>query len=282
MNSPSINCNGYRKPLYESLVKRGNKVDFVGGTPAGDFPENLCEGHRGERIDEIQEHSLTGIYAAPNIVLLHAGTNDVKDNQADFPQAQQQLQDLISLIYKRSPNAVVFLCTIIPADASKYFGTAGRMPAFNDKIPTIVDYFEKRSKKIVLVDMNSKVDVADLSDGLHPTTGGYQKMATAFLDAIESSPYNISKPEKGSDPPTSTNSNPADCKATPSWYKVGQIADGAKVYVPSPHIISSSLRLVLMLLLLPSRAYSDGILFRNGVRRKSLQTATVSVIKFAS
>lgn len=229
VNSPSINCNGYRKPLYESLTELGNKIEFVGATSAGDFPQNSCEGHRGERIDEIQDHSLTGIYAAPNIVLLHIGTNDVKDQETDYANVEDQLEELISLIYEQSPGALVLLCTIIPADPQSYSGTAGRIPDFNDKVSRVYDHFKGNSKKIVLVDMNSKLLLSDLSDGLHPNSGGYDKMAAAFADEIKQSEDKISEAGKGSDPPTST--NPDNCRATPSWYKTGEIAKGAKVYV---------------------------------------------------
>lgn len=101
------------------------------------------------------------------------------------------------------------------------------MPAYNAKVRAVYDYFKDRSKKIVLVDMNSKLTTADLSDGLHPNSGGYQKMASAFLSALESTTFTISEPEEGSNPPAG--SNPDKCMSEPSWYKVGMIAEGAKV-----------------------------------------------------
>lgn len=251
-----MQCNGYRKPLYESLRKRGNKVEFVGKTAAGDFEENLNEGHRGERIEEIQELSRTGIWAAPNIVLLHAGTNDVKDQKADYYKAHAQLRDMISLIYEKSPDALVFLCKIIPANPKNYHDTAAEIPNFNSGLIDIESHFKARSKKIVLVDMNSELDPGDLSDGLHPTTDGYGKMAAKFLEEIEKAQDDISKPIKGSKPPPSSTS-PSNCRATPSWYKVGKIADGAKVYALLPHVVSSIERIILMLLLC-FRAKPDG------------------------
>lgn len=229
LGAPAKRCNGYRKSLYESLIGRGNKIEFVGGTSAGDFAQPRCEGHRGERIDEITENSLEGINAAPNIVLLHAGTNDAKDQQADYPNAHSHLRGLISLIYEASPDALLFLCTIIPADPSRYNQTASHIPDFNSKIPDLVAHFESRNKKIRLVDMNREFEVEKhLSDGLHPNNEGYEIMAKAFLEAIEDAEDDISN-SRGSEPPSST--SPSNCRATPSWLSEGTFAKGVMVCV---------------------------------------------------
>lgn len=99
------------------------------------------------------------------------------------------------------------------------------MPAFNNGDSATAEYFKNMSKKVVLVDMNSELGIADLSDGLHPTTDGYAKMATAFLRAIDSSPYIISNP------PTSSEPYQPECKVAPVLYNAGQIANGFNVYV---------------------------------------------------
>ncbi|KAH8177315.1 GDSL-like lipase/Acylhydrolase domain-containing protein [Sarocladium implicatum] len=229
LGAPAKHCNGYRKPLYESLVERGNKVEFVGGTSAGDFEQTSCEGHRGKRIDEITENSLTGIHAAPNIVLLHAGTNDAKDQEADYPDAHDHLRNLISLVYEASADALVLLCTIIPADPAIYKGTASRIKDFNSKIPDVVDYFKSRDKKIRLVDMNQELTVDELSDGLHPNDEGYEIMAATFFRAIEDAEDDISKPTRGAEPPDSTSSSGS--RIMPSEMLIGAITLGPKFFL---------------------------------------------------
>lgn len=223
------NCNGYRKPLYEDLKASGNEIEFVGSKKAGDFDQNACEGHRGERISEIQKLSSVGIWAEPNIVLLHAGTNDIFHEDAGYANVENDLKELVSLIFDRSPDTLLFLCTIIPANPDKAPKTAKEIPEFNKKVSKVYNYFKDQSKNIVLVDMNSELEVADISDNLHPNNGGYDKMAKAFAKAIRQSEDKISKAGKGSEPPTST--NPDNCRATPSWFKTGEIAKGAKMYV---------------------------------------------------
>ncbi|CAM1501517.1 Fc.00g035010.m01.CDS01 [Cosmosporella sp. VM-42] len=226
--SQSSYDNGYRKSLYDDLVARDNEVHFVGNLSDGNFAEPDHEGHRKFRINEIAAASLKGIYAAPNIVLLHAGTNDMKDD-IDTTGAPERLEKLIDLIYSKSPNAAVFVCQLIPADPERYPYTVPRITKFNAAIPGLVASFVKAGKNVTMVSMNKAVSVSDLADGLHPNDAGYEKMANAYYDAIEEADAKhwIFKPGKASTPPTVT--NPSSCRSTPSWYNVGQIADGAKV-----------------------------------------------------
>lgn len=193
--------------------------------------DNYHEGHRGKFIEQIGEESYLGIGAGPNIVLLHAGTNDC-NKSIEVDTAPERLANLIDLILDSSPDAVVLVCQIIP---SKRSDTQVRIKNFNDALPDIVDQFVAKKKKVHLVDMNKALTIADLKDDLHPKDVGYAKMADTWYDAILAVDKKnwISKPGK----PTST--SPENCQSTPSWYKVGQIADGAKVYglPPSPALI---------------------------------------------
>ncbi|KAH8164209.1 hypothetical protein CIB48_g4019 [Xylaria polymorpha] len=213
--------NGYRKHLFDKLAARGNDVDFVGRIMSGSMTDNYHEGHRGKFIEQIGEESYLGIGAGPNIVLLHAGTNDC-NKSIEVDTAPERLANLIDLILDSSPDAVVLVCQIIP---SKRSDTQVRIKNFNDALPDIVDQFVAKKKKVHLVDMNKALTIADLKDDLHPKDVGYAKMADTWYDAILAVDKKnwISKPGK----PTST--SPENCQSTPSWYKVGQIADGAKV-----------------------------------------------------
>ncbi|CAM1503527.1 Fc.00g011180.m01.CDS01 [Cosmosporella sp. VM-42] len=225
--------NGYRKSLYETLKGRGNSVDFVGGLRSGhgDIADKDNEGHRGETINEIARHSLEGIYAAPNIVLLHAGTNNMK-TASDATNAPSDLESLIDLILSRSPNAAVLVCQIIPADGSRstYADFPSRIETFNKAIPAIVKGFTDDGKNVAVVDMHSAVSISQLADGLHPNDDGYENMTETYYAAIQQADEDgwITKPDEGSTPPTST-TDTENCRSTPSWYNVGQIADGAKV-----------------------------------------------------
>ncbi|KAJ5377735.1 uncharacterized protein N7496_005144 [Penicillium cataractarum] len=218
---------GYRKYLHDMLDARGNEVDFVGSVTSGtDLADNEHEGHRGETIEGITHDSLTGIYAATNIVLLHAGTNDMKGD-VDVANAPSRLGDLIDLIFEHSEDAVLLVCQIIPSTTSAY---QTRIDDFNAALPALVEDYTAKGKKVALVAMNKALTTADLADNLHPNDGGYKKMADAYYAAIEAVDEKgwISKPGEYLSPPTNSTSSEG-CKATPSWYNVGRIATGAKV-----------------------------------------------------
>ncbi|KAL5341746.1 hypothetical protein BJX70DRAFT_395479 [Aspergillus crustosus] len=220
---------GYRKTLHELLDARGNKVDFVGSMQNGiGMSDQNHEGHRGYTIDGIADASSTGIWAAPNIALLHAGTNDMKD-AIDLPNAPNRLADLMDLIWAHSEDAVILVCQIIPSTTS---AIQGRVEDFNNALPALVDEYTGKGKTVALVAMNKALTTADLADNLHPKDEGYVKMANAYYAAIEAADEKgwISKPGKAQAPPPSP-ANAEDCRPTPSWYNVGQIADGAKVAV---------------------------------------------------
>lgn len=206
-------------------------MDFVGGMSTGTMADKNHEGHRGYVIDEIREVSGVGIHAGANIVLLHAGTNDMK-NDINPAGAPERLKKLIDEIYEFSPDTVILLCNLIPAGPDRYPATVPRIDKFNEAIPVIAtEYVTVRKKKMLVVGMNHGVTLNDLADSLHPNDVGYGKMAELFYSAIESVDERgwISKPGKKTPVPDST--SPENCKSTPSWYNVGMIATGAKVYV---------------------------------------------------
>lgn len=222
--------DGYRKELHQKLTDRGNVVDFVGAVTSGDFSDNQHEGHRGKIIDEIADESSVGIYAAPNIVLVHAGTNDM-NRDIDVANAPARLSSLIQLIYDHSPDAVVFVAQIIPSTTTS---TLNNVKNFNKAIPGLVDDWLDKGKKIYLVDMFDALDKdKDLYDSLHPNFGGYTKMANTWYNAITSADSRgwITSPGVAQTPPNNATS---DCGLTGTWQPKGEIATGPHAYGRRP------------------------------------------------
>ncbi|EEY16604.1 FG-GAP repeat domain-containing protein [Verticillium alfalfae VaMs.102] len=180
----STHGNGYRGELHDLLVQRGNKVNFVGGLATGSMADNSHEGHRAFVIDQISNSSTVGLHAAANIVLLHAGTNDMK-NEVDPPNGPTRLKSLIDIIFENSPEAVVFVCQIIPAGPNKYRDALPRIDTFNAAIPNLISEYVSSGKKVFMVSMNKAVSTKDLADNLHPNDIGYTKMANEYYAAIE-------------------------------------------------------------------------------------------------
>ena len=184
---------GYRIGLWQRLSAAGYRVDFVGtqfNGPAA-LGDHDHEGHPGWRIDQI-DANITGWLgtAGPRTVLLHIGTNDVLQNY-NLSTAPSRLSTLIDHITATAPSADVFVATIIPL-ASASQEAAAR--TFNAAIPGIVQSKVAAGKRVHLVDMHAALTTADLTDGIHPTAGGYDKMAATWYAALRSVAGTIGEP----------------------------------------------------------------------------------------
>src|SRR4051794_16523094 len=178
---------GYRIGLWQRVTTNGYRVDFVGSQFNG--PSSLGdhdhEGHPGWRIDQIDANIVGWLQTfTPHTVLLHIGTNDVLQN-FNLSTAPNRLSALIDHITNTAPTAEVFVAQITPlANATQ--DSAAR--TFNAAIPGIVQSKVNAGKHVHLVDMHSALTTADLTDGVHPTAGGYDKMAATWLTALQSVP----------------------------------------------------------------------------------------------
>ena len=181
---------GYRIGLWQRVTANGYRVDFVGSQFNG--PSSLGdhdhEGHPGWRIDQIDANIVGWLRTfTPHTVLLHIGTNDVLQN-FNLNTAPNRLSALIDHITNTAPTAEVFVAQITPlANATQ--DSAARN--FNSTIPGIVQSKVNAGKRVHLVDMHSALTPADLIDGIHPTAGGYDKMAATWFNALRSVPGSI-------------------------------------------------------------------------------------------
>jgi lysophospholipase L1-like esterase len=184
---------GYRNGLWQRLAGGGYRVDFVGSQVNGPaaLGDHDHEGHPGWRIDQIDANITRWLQATtPRTVLLHIGTNDILQNY-NVSSAPSRLSTLIDRITTTAPNADVFVATIIPIANS---GQAAAARTFNAALPGIVQSKVNSGKRVRLVDMQSALTTADLIDGVHPTAGGYDKMAAAWYAALRSVPGSIGDP----------------------------------------------------------------------------------------
>ena len=194
---------GYRIGLWQRLAAGRYTIDFVGSqfNGPGNLGDHDHEGHPGWRIDQI-DANIAGWARTynPRTVLLHIGTNDVLQNY-NVSSAPQRLSTLIDHITTAAPNADVFVATIIPLSNS---GQESAARTFNAAIPGIVQSKVNAGKHIHLVDMHAKLTTADLTDGIHPTATGYDKMAAAWYAALQTVSGSIGQPGGSSPSPTPT------------------------------------------------------------------------------
>lgn len=174
VGSPS--GNSYRGFLWNQLSADGHSLDFVGSGRNGSVSDPDNEGHSGWRIDQIDgiADSVLARYR-PNVVTLEIGTNDLNGNY-QIPTAPDRLRALIDRITRAAPDATVLVGTVIVSTSAT---EEANRPAFNAKLPGIVQAEQAAGKHVRLVDM-SALTGADLSDALHPNDNGFRKMADAF------------------------------------------------------------------------------------------------------
>ncbi|MEV4350036.1 ricin-type beta-trefoil lectin domain protein [Actinoplanes sp. NPDC049596] len=181
---------GYRIGLWQRLAGAGYRVDFVGTQSNGPaaLGDHDHQGHPGWRIDQIDANITRWLQAAnPRTVLLHIGTNDILQNY-NVASAPSRLSTLIDHITATAPAADVFVATLIPLASS---GQEAAARSFNAALPGIVQSKVNSGRRVHLVDMHAALTTADLIDGVHPTAGGYDKMAAVWFAALRSVPGTI-------------------------------------------------------------------------------------------
>ena len=205
---------GYRKALYEMLVKAGYNVDFVGSQDHGKRPKDdpnwydwNNEAYPGWTIPAITEkvQEALPVYQ-PDILLVHVGTNG-----RDWAQKPRQVMDMLDMInaysVKNNHPITVFLCKII-----KRFYLEDSVPTsrFNEEVSRLVAHRITDKIKIIMVDMENGAGL-DYSDSIpdptakppygggdmwgrrypgvpydryHPNDKGNMKMAKKFFEEL--------------------------------------------------------------------------------------------------
>jgi lysophospholipase L1-like esterase len=186
----------YRYFLWHALVNAGYSVDLVGsmsgvrnGLPKyPDFDQNH-EGHSGWRADRMA-NAVTNwaTWSTPDIVLLHAGTNDLIQAQT-VASTIVDLTNIVKRMRNVNPQTTFLIAQIIPI-----VGLEAQVQDFNREIAQLAAVMNKDNSRVVAVDLFTDFDPAlDLkSDGIHPTETGFQKMASHWVEAV--SPFLSASP----------------------------------------------------------------------------------------
>ena len=111
------------------------------------------EGYPGKTISYIADHMAAALSQQPNVVLLHAGTNDLLPDGSDPNVAAQALGTMLDQIIKAVPDATILTAQIIRADDSA--GHENRTEAFNKLVPGIVQSRHDAGHKVLYVDFSS-------------------------------------------------------------------------------------------------------------------------------
>jgi lysophospholipase L1-like esterase len=180
--SGSSDDNGYRGPLRDMIVSDiTDEVDMVGSLAHGTMPDSSHEGHSGHMLASIRDYAESSLGASPNVVLLHAGTNNM-DLEVDVEAAPRIIQQIIDKVHDRLPDTVVIVAKIIWANDARM---QANTDAYNTKIEALVADNQDVGRPVLLADMSNILTTADLNDKKHPNNSGYRKMAMVWLDAIK-------------------------------------------------------------------------------------------------
>jgi lysophospholipase L1-like esterase len=178
---------GYRTQLYSRVAADGltSSLDFVGSMSSG--PGSLLdrehEGLVGWSIGDLAG-SIDGWMTSytPKVVMLMIGTNDIL-HSLDMSTAPNRLSSLIDQICAKLPaGGKVYVAQITPLTDPTYNALVNQ---YNAAIPGVVQSKVTQGKPVFLVNMNSVITISDLSDGIHPTQAGYDKMGNAWYAIIK-------------------------------------------------------------------------------------------------
>ncbi|WP_133272943.1 GDSL-type esterase/lipase family protein [Hymenobacter radiodurans] len=122
----------------------------------------------------------------PDIVLLHAGTNDCFAKQP-VEEIRDNLGRIIDELRKGNPRVKVLLAQLIPS-APPYADLNPKITALNALLPALARVKTSTQSLVVVVDHNSGFSQeagVDLHDGLHPNAQGEAKMAARWYQALQ-------------------------------------------------------------------------------------------------
>lgn len=181
----TANLGGYRGTLYTALTAAGYNPDFIGSQTANSslMADQNHEGHGGWRIDQL-DASMTGwlgSMADPDVVLMHIGTNDFGQS-LDTPDAINRLDALILKIATLRPYAHIIVTNLMTRGEPTNTTIEAE---FNPYVQERVQAHATAGRRVTFLDMRAAVPLSDMPDNLHPNQTGYDKMAAAWLPAIQ-------------------------------------------------------------------------------------------------
>jgi hypothetical protein len=115
------------------LTGAHNTVDMIGCLRVGVMADSDNKGHNGTTITQIS--TFTSVYSQrPNIVLLHAGTNDL-NLPSEPARAPQQLDAFVRKLLAACLDATIIVARIVLLTNS---GTSTLIPQFNNTITDLM------------------------------------------------------------------------------------------------------------------------------------------------
>ncbi len=189
----------YRLPLQRLLHQRGIAADFVGTQTGGldsdaTWPDVIDgvpfdphhDGYYGWTTSDVVAEVRTRfdrLAAVPDIVLIHLGTNDQRDGAFEM-RVGAPLREFIAFLRKHNPRVALLLGHL-------NFKSSPAADAIRAVVDTVVADLTMPGSPIITVphyqgwNENPGHPETDTFDWVHPNLRGQEKMAKAWLTAIE-------------------------------------------------------------------------------------------------
>ncbi|MEW2174825.1 GDSL-type esterase/lipase family protein [Streptomyces sp. NPDC005406] len=181
----------WRSMLWDQLQKAGyTDIDFVGTLNAQSCAlthDADNEGHGGFLATTTADQNLLPGWlatTAPDIVVMHFGTNDVWSSIAPDTILAAYTK-LVGQMRAANPAMKVLVAQLIPINPSSCAECAARTVAFNERIPAWAAGITTAQSPVTVVDQWTGFDTAsDTYDGVHPNAAGDAKMAARWFPAL--------------------------------------------------------------------------------------------------
>ncbi|MFD7784992.1 FG-GAP-like repeat-containing protein [Streptomyces nojiriensis] len=174
---------GYRSRLWELMAGQSRyTADYVGSGSFGTTVDPDNEGHSGWTIGGIRDNiDRWQAAAAPDVVLLHLGINDLNSHNAEPEGASAELVSLIDRVHANKPGVTVIVQGLLPDTRGQY----ERTNTFNAAVRAAVSARSATGRHLTYVEPPRLNPATELPDGLHPNDAGYRKMAAAYHHGVE-------------------------------------------------------------------------------------------------
>jgi lysophospholipase L1-like esterase len=225
----------WRAYLWNKLQTAGYpNIDFVGTQSDGGscnpgFSYDADhEGHGGYSITGIANANQLPPWLAsanPDVIMVHLGTNDMWGGWIPLADKLTAYTKLIGQMRAQNPNVKIIVAQIIPMSTQACATCPADVKAFDEALPSWAAGLSTSQSPITIADLWSGYDaVADNTDGTHPNTGGFKKMADSWFPAVAAvlsgqgggSTTTTTRPTTTSTRPTTTTTRPTTTTTRPT------------------------------------------------------------------
>jgi len=176
--------SSYRKYLVPAIKEKGLALRFIG--PQKDSL-SAHAGYGGKNTKFLRG-AIPKIYQQypADIVLLHSGHNSFSEDKP-VPGIIQDTEGIIETICTNNPNATILLAQVIPSGKLPKYSY---IPELNKGLETLAKRLIAQGRKVVLVNQAEGFDweTDTVSDKVHPSASGAEKMAAKWLSALMALP----------------------------------------------------------------------------------------------